>query len=189
MQLINATKTHLIFLADGNTYSYRHHLELSGDVSFDPETSTIIQDGPSVIVPQEMIEAILNPPEPIAPQPTPEELLARAKTDAFNRAKTDRDNALAGGFEFAGVHYQTRNASDVSNITGVGLAAIIANGAGQPFSVDFRATDNTARTMDGPTATMFYLTMVGAAQAIWGQYNARYSMIAAAQTVEEVEAL
>lgn len=190
MQLINVTSTHFIFLKNGNTYSFRHGLQLTGPVEYDAETNEITHADGVIVVAQEMVDAALTPPPPPPPPVlSAEESLARAKAESLARAKIDRDNALAGGFEFAGVHYQTRNDKDVINITGVGLAAIAANAAGQPFSVDFRATDNTVQTMDGPTASAFYLTMVSEAQAIWASYNSLYQSIVTAQTVEELEAL
>ena len=71
---------------------------------------------------------------------------------------------------------------------GVGTAAQAAIAAGQPFEVNFRATDNSVVTMDGPTAVSFYQTMVQSAQAIWYEYNTRYEAVEDAATIADVEA-
>lgn len=101
--------------------------------------------------------------------------------------KDRREEMLAGGFTFGGKHYQTRNDADRINIMGVGTAAQAALAAGVPFSVNFRATDNTAVAMDAATGSAFYQTMIGAAQQIWDAYNAADAALQEAATVTEAE--
>jgi len=64
---------------------------------------------------------------------------------------------------------------------------LTALAAGVPYSVNFRATDNTTVAMDAATGAAFYQTMIGAAQAIWDAYNAADAALQAAATVAEVE--
>jgi hypothetical protein len=101
--------------------------------------------------------------------------------------KERREEMLGSGFEFGGKHFQTRNDADRINIMGVGTAAQAALAAGVPFSVNFRATDNTTVAMDAATGAAFYQTMIGAAQQIWDAYNAADAALQAASTVAEVE--
>lgn len=94
-------------------------------------------------------ETFSPPPEP---EPTP------ADVDA------ERDRRIDGGFEFAGVRYQTRP-GDRENIAGASIAALGAIGAGaQPG--DYRwhggdsdfvwiAEDNSMTPMDAPTMFSF----------------------------------
>jgi len=122
-------------------------------------------------------------------EPDPVDQLAEAKKYSHLKIKNQRESLLANGFEFNGKKFQTRNDSDRINIMGVGVAAQAALGAGQPFSVHFRATDNSIVNMDGITAVRFYATMVGTAQVIWDKYNTAYEAINAATTVEEANAV
>jgi hypothetical protein len=179
MELSKITESHLVYRLRGKAGSYSIRHNTPGITAEEvPEFGSLA-------------EAIryFDPPPPLPPEPSAAELLERARATALTGAKSAREQALAAGFEYMGHHYQTRNTADVINITGVGLAAIAANGVGQPFSVDFRTTGNEVVTMDGPTAAMFYLAMVATAQQIWAAYNASYAAIMAATTIEELEEL
>jgi hypothetical protein len=128
----------------------------------------------------------LDPQIAFQTEADPAELLNQAKSNAKVRIKSERETLLSNGFEFGGKAYQTRDDGDRINIMGVGVAAQTALAAGSPFSVNFRATDNSVVTMDATTAIQFYSTMVGTAQAIWDGYNTAYSGIESATTPTEV---
>lgn len=112
--------------------------------------------------------------------------IENVRNKKLRQIKKERDSALSGGFEFDGKRYQTRNTTDIANITGVGVSALTALSTSSTFYVDFIAEDNTVTTMDATQAINFFNTMTIAAQSIWNTYNAKRTAIKNATTVDEI---
>jgi hypothetical protein len=71
--------------------------------------------------------------------------LADARTQAWNRIKAARDIAEVADFTHDGNVYQ----ADRERINGAVTAAILAQMAGAPYSIDWTLSDNTTVTLDG----------------------------------------
>jgi hypothetical protein len=109
--------------------------------------------------------------------------IEEVEKNAINKIKRERDNMLNVGFDFQGNNYQTRNLQDIINIMGVGIGGIMASVNSQPFTANFRNTDNEPIEMDATTTTLFLMTMLTKAQEVWNRYNVAYEAILAANTI------
>jgi hypothetical protein len=90
--------------------------------------------------------------------------LAVAKAAKWEQAKAERDRRIAAGCAVPGIGTFDSDDPSRSNITGAVTMALIAQAAGQPFSIGWKLADNTVATLDAAQ-------MIGAGVVV-GQYVA-----------------
>lgn len=157
----------------------REALEWEGLVYGQPDPETGVRE--ETAVSGEIPIAEVN--DTISTASTPS--LDQLKAFAITTLKRNRDQALSGGFKFGGKRFQTRNQSDISNITNTGLAAM----ADPNFQTGFIAEDNTVIPMDSDTAKSFYAAMIQTGNGVWQQYALTRQQIEAATTKAELDAV
>ena len=114
--------------------------------------------------------------------------LAEAQKAASDTVKAARDAHLSGGCMTPVGKIDTDDASR-TNISGSVTMAMLAKSAGQPFTLSWRMSDNTALDLD---ADMMIGLGVTVGQFVSATYAASFQVldqIADASTVEEVKAL
>lgn len=90
--------------------------------------------------------------------------LSEAKADKWDQAKTERDRRITAGCTVPGVGTFDTDEVSRGNITGAVTMALIAQGAGAPYSIGWKLADNTIATLNAAG-------MIGAGGAV-GQYVA-----------------
>ena len=97
----------------------------------------------------------------IAPYQEGKNDMADARRYIRDVINTLRDQAIASGIEYLGARYDT-DPKSISNINGAATLAVIANAAGQPFSIEWTLEDDSSVMLDGEQVT-------GLAQAVGWQ--------------------
>lgn len=119
----------------------------------------------------------------------PQRSLAESKADCWFRVKNRRAAAIAGGVNVPGIGIVQSDETSKLKISGAVQMAMIAQGAGAPFSVVWTLADNSTATLDAAQ-------MIGMGLAV-GQHeyvchsNARNfrAQIEAAATIAEIDAI
>lgn len=112
--------------------------------------------------------------------------LAPFKERAWERIKAERSAREYSGFEWDGSRFDS-DAESQRRIQGAAQLAMLAQAAGQPFSIDWTLADNSVRTLSGADMIAVGTAMgvhVATVHTIGRQLRAA---INAAQTPEEIE--
>lgn len=97
----------------------------------------------------------------------------------------ERDRRIDAGVTINGVRYQTR-ASDRENIAGAAQLAFMAQVAGQPFSLNWIAEDNTVAAMDAAAVIAFGQAVAQHKSALIFAARALKDRIAAGEIITDV---
>lgn len=111
--------------------------------------------------------------------------LGRAQEAAWDRVKAARDAAEVGVFTFEGDVYDINKA----NVSGAALAALMAQLAGQPYSVEWTLADNTTRMLDGAAMQRLGIALVEHVDGLHATGRELRARIEAATTIEEAYAV
>lgn len=111
--------------------------------------------------------------------------VAGAQAIAWERVKAARDKAEAGTFEFEGGIYDLNK----ENVSGAALAALMAQLAGQPFSIEWTLADNSVRVLDATTMQALGRSMVAHIDALHCTARGLRERISAATTPDEAYAV
>ena len=111
--------------------------------------------------------------------------LDAAKAVAWARIKEARDAAEAGVFEFEGGLYDLNK----QNVSGAALAALMAEIAGQPFSIEWTLADNTVRVLDAATVQALGRAMVVHIDKLHGIARSLRDKVSAATTPDQAYAV
>jgi len=111
--------------------------------------------------------------------------LGAAKAQAWEGTRSSRDNAERGVFEFDGDWYDINK----ENVSGAALAALMAQLAGQPFSIDWTLADNSVKTLDGAQVQQLGIAMVRHIDTLHATTRALRQQIEAATTPEQAYAV
>jgi hypothetical protein len=134
--------------------------------------------GTTHIINNEPVTIIPPPPEPIVPT------LLEVKTKKYYEMKTARDIAELQGFTYLGKTFD----SDVKAMKRI-TTAVQAAQAYPAFSVEWACSDNTTITLDAAQMIAMPIYIAATGDAIHTKYKGLKEQIAAATTVEEVEAI
>lgn len=107
--------------------------------------------------------------------------LADAQAAAWDAVKAARDAAEAGVFMFEGDVYDLNK----ENVSGAALAALMAQIAGQPFSIEWTLADNSVRALDAATMQALGRAMVAHIDALHCTARDLRERISAAATPAE----
>lgn len=112
-----------------------------------------------------------------------------AKKAKLHQIASMRDGRIAGGYQFQPIGTFDTDQRSTQNIMGGVQLALIAQTAGQPFSIAWRLADNTVATLDASA-----MIAVGAALAIYvsAVYQRSWELkelADTAATLEELEAI
>lgn len=111
--------------------------------------------------------------------------LADAQAVAWEAVKRAREDAEAGVFTFEGGLYDLNK----ENVSGAALAALMAQLAGQPFSIEWTLADNSVRVLDASTMQSLGRAMVTHIDGLHCTARGLRERIAAAATPEEAYAV
>lgn len=114
--------------------------------------------------------------------------LEQARALKWEEIKAARDAAEYGGFTAGGLVYDS-DAVSVRRITGAVSLAMIAQGAGAPFSQEWTLADNSTTVLDAAGMIDVGLALGAHVAAAHGHAKQLRDSIAAAGTVEAVAAL
>jgi len=111
--------------------------------------------------------------------------LDEAKAMAWDRIKAARDVAEAADFTCAGYAYQ----SDKARISGAALAALMAQVASQPYTIDWTISDNSVVTLDGPQMMAVGVALMQHIDGVFEIARGLRVQIEAATTIAEAVAV
>lgn len=112
-------------------------------------------------------------------------LLAEAKAYKWTALKAARTVAEAASFTCDGSVYQ----ADKERISGAVQLALLAQLAGQPFSIDWTLSDNSVRTLDAAQMIAVGVALGTVVSSIFDTARQLRIQLDAANTVEEVDAI
>jgi len=119
---------------------------------------------------------------------TPEELVA-AKAAKLAAVKAQRDMAIDAGVDVAGVGRFDSDPLSRANINGAVTGAMLAQGAGQPFAVNWKMQDNSIIALDGAGMIAVGLVVLGHVTACHENAQAIGLAIDAAEDFDTLEAI
>jgi hypothetical protein len=112
-------------------------------------------------------------------------LLNEAKEQKWATLKDARTAAESAPFICDGSVYQ----ADKERISGAVQLALLAQLAGQPFTIDWTLSDNTVRTLDAAQMIAVGVAMGTSVSAIFGTARSLREQLDAATTIVEVDAI
>ncbi|SEO64673.1 DUF4376 domain-containing protein [Nitrosovibrio sp. Nv6] len=118
----------------------------------------------------------------------PKRTLAEVKADARRQINSRRDTLEAAGFAYLGKTFDSDNRS-VQRISVAALAASTALAAGQPWSMDWTAQDNSAITLDAEAMGAMPDALASYALDLHNHAKAKKAEIDACTTIAQVEAI
>jgi hypothetical protein len=114
--------------------------------------------------------------------------LDKVRADQWSAIKAARSAAVAGGFGWNGMSFQSDPTSQ-GQIQGAVQLAVLAAQAGQPFTINWTLTDNTVATLSGADMIQVGLAMGAFVQAQYDKGVALRNQIDAATDAEAVQAI
>lgn len=118
----------------------------------------------------------------------PKRTLAQVKADAHAQMNSRRDTLEAAGFSYLDKVFDSDQRS-VQRISVASLAAQAAIAAGQPFSIDWTAQDNSVVTLDGEAMIGMPAALASYALELHNHAKVRKAEIDAAATVTAVDSI
>lgn len=115
--------------------------------------------------------------------------LEAAKARKRGEIKASRDKAVSGGVVVPEIGTFDSDEISRSNINGAVTGAILAQAAGQPFSVYWTLADNTVVQLDGPQMLAVGTTVMAHVSAKYTIGQSLQALVEAAETVPEVLAI
>lgn len=122
------------------------------------------------------------------PDPNAPSALDSAKTAKWAEVKQHRDATENGGFVWGGSSFDSTPISQ-SRIQGAAQLATLAMINNQPFGIDWTLADNSVRTLNAQEMIAVGMAMGQHINACHTRARQLRSLIEAAQTKEEVEAI
>ncbi|MEA3641877.1 MAG: DUF4376 domain-containing protein [Lamprobacter sp.] len=115
-------------------------------------------------------------------------LVEAARARKHNARDAARVSAETGGFTYAG-HLVASDERSIARIGNAATAALTANAAGQPFSVDWLCADETVLALDAAGMLALQSALVAHGQACHDASQAIKAQINAAETLAELSAI
>lgn len=115
-------------------------------------------------------------------------LVEAARAHKHSARDAARVNAETGGVVYDG-HLVDSDERSIARINNAATAALTANAAGQPFSIDWLCADETVLTLDAPGMLALQGALVAHGQACHDASQAIKAQINAAETLAELSAI